>query len=148
MTVRVEGFGKWEATRRIAAAMEGTDRVKQLRDDYLPRWREMGDARLRDEVKTAFVQAYRSTVHSRTSTYQQWIGYFELKPASYAKLASTRAEWPWLPVISVVMPTYETPIRLLRDAVESVMRQDYPHWELCIADDASRTPEVRRVLQE
>jgi GT2 family glycosyltransferase len=34
----------------------------------------------------------------------------------------------------------------LREAVESVKNQIYPHWELCIADDASTLPSVREVL--
>jgi GT2 family glycosyltransferase len=52
------------------------------------------------------------------------------------------------PLISVVMPVYETPERYLRAAIESVCRQLYPHWELCIADDASPSPHIRRVLEE
>jgi hypothetical protein len=41
------------------------------------------------------------------------------------------------PLISVVMPVYETPEPYLRAAIESVRAQRYPNWELCIADDAS-----------
>ena len=50
---------------------------------------------------------------------------------------------PARPLISVVMPTYETDPGLLAEAIESVRRQRYPNWELCIADDGSRSPEVR-----
>jgi GT2 family glycosyltransferase len=52
------------------------------------------------------------------------------------------------PLISVIMPTYNSPIALLREAVNSVRKQIYPHWELCVADDASRDPDVRRLLEE
>lgn len=51
------------------------------------------------------------------------------------------------PRFSVVMPTYETPPDLLAAAIESVRAQLYPDWELCIADDASKSPEVRRILE-
>ena len=50
------------------------------------------------------------------------------------------------PLISVVMPTYETDPKLLGAAIESVRRQRYPHWELCIADDGSRSAKLRRTL--
>src|SRR5262245_54509756 len=40
------------------------------------------------------------------------------------------------PLISVLMPTYDTPKLWLREALQSVLDQIYPHWELCIADDA------------
>jgi len=51
------------------------------------------------------------------------------------------------PTISVVMPTYNTPIQWLTEAIESVRNQIYPHWELCIADDASTDQAVRTVLE-
>ena len=54
---------------------------------------------------------------------------------------------PVRPVISIAMPTYESDPRYLREAIESVRRQRYPHWELCIADDGSRGAAVRRVLE-
>jgi GT2 family glycosyltransferase len=53
---------------------------------------------------------------------------------------------PIRPLISIVMPTYETDPALLREAIESVRGQRYPDWQLCIADDGSRSPKVRRVL--
>jgi len=50
------------------------------------------------------------------------------------------------PLISIVMPVYNTPEGLLTKAVQSVLDQVYPNWELCIADDASSEPHVRAVL--
>jgi glycosyltransferase involved in cell wall biosynthesis len=50
------------------------------------------------------------------------------------------------PLISVVMPVYNTPEALLSKAVQSVVDQAYPNWELCVADDASTEPHVRAAL--
>jgi GT2 family glycosyltransferase len=52
------------------------------------------------------------------------------------------------PLFSIVMPTYNTAESFLREAIESVLAQVYPYWELCIADDASTLPHVRSVLEE
>jgi len=52
------------------------------------------------------------------------------------------------PLISIVMPVYNTPVKFLDEAIESVRSQLYTNWELCIADDASTDPEIRRVLEE
>ncbi|MGE8318175.1 MAG: glycosyltransferase family 2 protein [Comamonas sp.] len=49
--------------------------------------------------------------------------------------------------ISILVPTYNTPADMLTAMVESVRAQIYPHWELCIADDASPSPHVRQMLQ-
>ena len=52
------------------------------------------------------------------------------------------------PLISIVMPVYDVDERWLRRAIGSVIDQVYENWELCIADDASPSPHVRRVLDE
>lgn len=46
------------------------------------------------------------------------------------------------------MPTYNTDRRMLVEVIESVRTQLYPNWELCIADDASKQPQVREVLED
>lgn len=38
------------------------------------------------------------------------------------------------PLVSVIMPTYNRPDLIVR-ALESIVHQDYAHWELIIADD-------------
>jgi GT2 family glycosyltransferase len=51
------------------------------------------------------------------------------------------------PCISIVMPVHNPPESFLREAIESVTRQHYPNWELCIADDASDPERVRAVIE-
>ncbi|MFL5321933.1 MAG: glycosyltransferase, partial [Myxococcaceae bacterium] len=53
-----------------------------------------------------------------------------------------------LPTISVIVPVYDAPKELLAACIESVLGQLYPHWELCLADDASTDPSVRQLLEE
>lgn len=52
------------------------------------------------------------------------------------------------PLISVVMPAFNTPPDLLRKAIDSVRRQLYPRWELCIADDYSTARETIEILRQ
>ena len=52
------------------------------------------------------------------------------------------------PLISVVVPTYNTREDFLVQMLESVRGQLYGDWELCIADDASTEPHVRRILEQ
>jgi O-antigen biosynthesis protein len=51
------------------------------------------------------------------------------------------------PLISVVMPTYETEPKYLREAIASVRAQTYENWELCIVDDGSTRTETRRAIK-
>ena len=52
------------------------------------------------------------------------------------------------PLISVLLPVYNPDVRLLAAAIESIQRQVYKCWELCIADDASTDPALRPFLEE
>lgn len=52
------------------------------------------------------------------------------------------------PTISIVMPVYNVERRWLTAAVDSVRRQYYPHWQLCIADDASSRAETKQAIDD
>ncbi len=52
------------------------------------------------------------------------------------------------PLISILLPTFNTPEEYLRECIESIIVQSYPKWELCIADDSSSDPRVKGVIKE
>ncbi len=79
--------------------------------------------------------------------YTAWCGRFA-SPLSKSEAAQRCARLSARPVIAVLMPVYNPPERWLRRAIDSVRAQSYPHWQLCIADDASPAPHVARVLAE
>jgi GT2 family glycosyltransferase len=81
--------------------------------------------------------------------YDRWVrDHDTLTDDDRAKIRAHIDRFAYRPLISVVMPAYETPERLLREAIGSVRAQLYPHWELCIADDASPSDRVASLLRE
>jgi len=81
--------------------------------------------------------------------YATWIEQVEtLKDASPDVVSEFLTASTRLPLISIVMPVYNVQESWLRKAIESVLEQSYPHWELCIVDDASTAVHVRPVLNE
>lgn len=64
------------------------------------------------------------------------------------RMAEAIARMSPRPRISVIVPTYNTPERMLREMLTSVEAQLYPEWQLCLADDGSTQPHVRRILEE
>lgn len=80
--------------------------------------------------------------------YLQWIKHNEPTASELVQLGARVPNWRYRPLLSVLMPTYNSPLNYLKEAVESVQAQIYPHWQLCIADDASSNAEVRTYLNE
>ena len=83
-----------------------------------------------------------------SGSYLSWQKNNAPRPADLQKLTETIEILPHKPLISVIMPVFNPPEAFLRDAIESVIQQIYPHWELCIADDASTVPHVQAVLKQ
>jgi O-antigen biosynthesis protein len=52
------------------------------------------------------------------------------------------------PLISILVPTFNTPVKYLKAAVNSVKAQSYPNWELCICDDRSPDESTVTALRE
>ncbi len=81
--------------------------------------------------------------------YRSWVQRYDVLKLADAINHRARLEaMPPLaqPLISVLMPVYNTPEPWLIRAIESVRDQFYSNWELCIADDASTAPHVQRIL--
>ncbi|MDO8412889.1 MAG: glycosyltransferase family 2 protein [Gallionellaceae bacterium] len=80
--------------------------------------------------------------------YTEWIRRYDtLTDETRATLRARIEGFSHKPLISVVMPTYNPKAEWLIEAIESVRKQIYQHWELCIADDASTNKAIRPILE-
>ena len=81
--------------------------------------------------------------------YHGWLRLYDpTDKAAMAALGQKIEDLGITTTFSVVMPVYNPPLDYLRQAIESVQAQVYPHWEICIADDASPNAAVRELLTE
>ena len=85
---------------------------------------------------------------SPIALYERWIEQNTPKLEDLERMVEIMAVLREHPLISIVMPVYNTPEAYLHEAINSVINQLYPHWELCIADDASTEKHVRRMLEK
>ncbi len=88
------------------------------------------------------------SAEEEAAEYTQWVStHTRSKPELEAHAAGIAA-LPIQPLISIITPVFNTDARWLRACIESVRRQTYPHWELCLCDDASSAPGPSEVFHE
>ncbi|MEX8495330.1 glycosyltransferase [Sphaerotilus sp.] len=111
---------------RTAPRTEASADVDMLWNDYTALFESRGDELVR---------------------YADWIRDVETPARLSDEMQRQRiGTWSWQPTFSLVMPTYNSNEAYLLACIDSVRAQTYPHWTLCIADDASTRPGLRKLL--
>jgi GT2 family glycosyltransferase/2-polyprenyl-3-methyl-5-hydroxy-6-metoxy-1,4-benzoquinol methylase len=108
--------------------------------------------RLRRVRRASLTEPFESPAQEAPAgdrSYDKWVEFYDTLDAAEMAALGRRVELlERHPLVSVILPVYNTPEPLLRRAIESVREQIYPTWELCIADDMSTDPSVAAVLAE
>lgn len=134
---------------RVTQRMALNRLYKKLQSLPMPPASVGGDMRNLDECCLAYDALFEPRRPGDTVSYERWLE--DIESPQILSLEQQKEEmsaWDSRPVISVLLPTYNTPEVLLRECIDSVLGQTYPYWQLCIADDASTLPEVRAVIEE
>ncbi|WP_034246533.1 glycosyltransferase family 2 protein [Lachnospira multipara] len=93
-------------------------------------------------IKTMMISAIED--ESRVTLNDVYPAWFKQHQVTEEELEEQRqVKFDYEPKISVLVPTYNTPIDLLEEMVDSVRFQSYSNWELCIADGSITNQEVR-----
>lgn len=102
---------------------------------------------LRTQGLTGIRQALAANyAHSYAHSYAQWITQDNLTEIDRKTVRLHVQSMEYRPTISIILPVFNVEPVLLDLAIKSVLRQLYPHWELCIADDASSLNGIRDVI--
>jgi glycosyltransferase involved in cell wall biosynthesis len=89
-----------------------------------------------------------SSIHSGRNDYKKWIAKFDaLSTEMREDMREQCTRFANTPLISVIVPVYNPNPVWLKEAIESVINQIYPNWELCIADDLSTDGRIRPMLE-
>ncbi len=126
--------GRWLALQKIVPADTSGMRSGRVLSDILS---------LPDELANT-----TPVIIPGRGDYRTWITLFDtLSYLDRLVIAERIGKMSRPPTISVVVPAYNTPEHILRRCIESVQRQLYPYWKLCIVDDASSQPHVARLCE-
>ena len=85
---------------------------------------------------------YKSLIHkikhknlNNEVLYKHWLE--KNMPTENELKGQREYKFDYEPLISIVVPTYNTPENFLREMIDSVINQTYSNWELCIADGSN-----------
>lgn len=94
------------------------------------------------------IRRFRRTLRQE-ARYEDWMMRFDEEPEKdRALLHEQLLALKERPLLSIIMPVFDTPAPLLEAAIESVRHQIYPQWELCICDDGSTSPRIAEFLNQ
>ena len=80
---------------------------------------------------------------------KDYAAWYEKNKVSEEELTKQRnKEFPYMPLFSILVPVYNTPIPYLREMLDSVRNQTYQKWQLCIANANPENEEVARILNK
>lgn len=101
------------------------------------------------EFGARLLEHLMSLRRSLEEDYPNWVQLYDQSDENARQMSSAHiANFADPPRISVIMPVFDPAPAHLRAAIDSVRTQFYPHWQLCIADDASTDPAVVALLRE
>ena len=78
--------------------------------------------------------------------YHEWFKKHRIKEAELKK--QKEHVFAYAPKISLLVPVFNTPEEYFREMVESVQKQSYANWELCLADGSQEGHIVKQLIQE
>jgi GT2 family glycosyltransferase len=135
------------------------DRLAQRLANMHYKWRNTPKRQVIKALKAQAVQTGRPWRAVALETYEATFERFlvqrsycdwiegQAKP-SEAELAASLDDLAFKPLVSVIVPVYNPTLDHLKRCLDSVLGQEYPHWQLCIADDASTDPAVSTLLAD
>ncbi|NLZ24723.1 glycosyltransferase [Candidatus Dojkabacteria bacterium] len=90
---------------------------------------------------------YRKEKRIDKNRYKYWVKKNKITNVRRKEIKKELENLVYKPLISIVMPVYNVDIKWIKEAIESITKQIYTNWELCIADDASTNTELIEYLK-
>lgn len=92
-------------------------------------------------LKSTIIKAKRHI--KEQAAYKMWPA-FDVKRLEKQK----NRKFSKKPLISIIVPLYNTPVEFLNELVDSVISQTYSEWELCLADGTAKESDITERVKE
>lgn len=76
--------------------------------------------------------------------YENWI--LNNEPNITELEAQQKKNFPYQPIVSIIIPTFNILEHFLCDTIDSIMQQTYEKWEVCIADSGNMQQHIEKII--
>lgn len=112
-------------------------------------WKK-GNRYLKSHGVSAFVSKVTKKLfgkNQRAVDYREWLPKHLPDAGELEEQRKKEKEFAYRPKISIVVPLYRTPEKFLEDMIQSVRKQTYTNWELCLSDGSGADSPIRERLE-
>ncbi len=87
-------------------------------------------------------------LYSYANSYERWI--VENEPSSKELIHQVEKSkyLAYRPLVSIITPVYNTPSKIIQKTINSVVKQTYDNWQLCLVDGNSTQVKIKQILRE
>lgn len=121
--------------RRKLTEQRIIENVRKVKDYY----RQFG-------IRASVLRAGDKLTGKGGTDYEEW--FRRHQPSKWELYRQRRKKFPDMPKISIVVPLYKTPENYLREMIDSVRKQSYQNWELCLSDGSGEDSPLAGILEE
>lgn len=103
--------------------------------------------RLKKLARTIAAPVIKWRISRQVANYRSWAKRRFIDHKQIARQRKEARALAYQPLISVIVPTYNTPEAFFREMADSVLAQTYGNWELVLVDDASPNARTREYIK-
>lgn len=112
-------------------------------------FRDEGLASLQDRIRQRLIKPPPIEEPWRERTYEEWIAlYATMSDYDRTFMKARGKRLKYRPSFSILMAVENPEAPWLTPALQSLLGQAYPHWELCISADPATSVQLRQLLEE
>lgn len=114
-------FAEHSKRAKLMAVLKDTEKNKTL---------------IRDKGLGEFVNYVKCQMDPFYADYTMWVRNHRVGKSTLKRQSEKR--WKYEPKISIVIPLYNTPLKYLKELMDSLVKQSYRNIEICLADGSTK----------
>lgn len=131
-------------TGRSDAQMASTGDFARYSEKVLRNIRNYGLRETANKIRVRVSLPYLAL----SQRYNRWISQVSPDEEKQQKQRERQEDFYQRPLLSVLVPLYETDERFLEALIDSVKQQTYPNWELCFSDGSRDPSRLKNIISK